>query len=663
MASEFRQLTSDETTRLEQQLCSCPDWSQVRVARDFEVSRVRATHFSGPVTLGSFQKEVTLAGGVKKPSGITGASIHNCRIGENVYINNVGGRICNYVIEDEVVIENVGLMAVEGARSFGNGVNVAAINEAGGREIPIYDNLSAQLAYIMTLYRHRSELTEKLGKMIADYTESVTSSMGVIGRGAVVRDCPTVVNVRLGPGTIVEAATCLENGSINSCPEDPVYVGPGVIARDFILCSGSRLTDGATIEKCFVGQGCLLAGGFSAENSLFFANCQCLHGEACSVFAGPYTVTHHKSTLLIAGVFSFFNAGSGTNQSNHMYKLGPVHQGILERGVKTASDSYMLWPARVGAFSVVVGKHYSRPDTTDFPFSYLMEEDGRSVLAPGTNLRKTGLVRDAKKWGERDARKDPRKLDEVNPAIFSPYTAEKMLKGLELLERHAGVARETSECFVCPGTNIKAAAVENGIRYYRMAIDEYVGACLARRLAAEQLSTTDELRAALSAGKDLVARQWVDLAGLYAPKSIVEEMLERIEHGDISSLEEVQDSLKSIADRYDRYQWAWVAGAIEQTLGKKPETVCADDVIGLLDRWKSAFEKAARLHIADAEKEYSEAVRVGYGIDGDERTRDADFEAVRGRLEQSDLAGQIHKSLEENTKLYEQLIGKLKALA
>ena len=44
---------------------------------------------------------------------------------------------------------------------------------------------------------------------------------------------------------------------------------------------------------------------------------------------GPYTVSHHKSSLLIAGMFSFFNAGSGSNQSNHLFKSGAVHQACL----------------------------------------------------------------------------------------------------------------------------------------------------------------------------------------------------------------------------------------------------------------------------------------------------------------------------------------------
>ncbi len=60
-----------------------------------------------------------------------------------------------------------------------------------------------------------------------------------------------------------------------------------------------------------------------------------------------------------------------------MYKLGPLHQGIVERGSKTGSFSYMLWPSKIGAFTAVIGKHYSNMDTTDFPFSYINEVDGK----------------------------------------------------------------------------------------------------------------------------------------------------------------------------------------------------------------------------------------------------------------------------------------------
>ena len=40
-------------------------------------------------------------------------------------------------------------MLVEGKATFGNNVEVSVLNETGGREVPIYDGLSASLAYIM----------------------------------------------------------------------------------------------------------------------------------------------------------------------------------------------------------------------------------------------------------------------------------------------------------------------------------------------------------------------------------------------------------------------------------------------------------------------------------------------------------------------------------
>jgi len=217
----------------------------------------------------------------------------------------------------------------------------------------------------------------------------------------------------------------LSNGSINSNSLDPVYIGPGVSYGRFYCIISATVSDSTVIEKCFIGQACVIKKTLFSRNSLFFANCAGYHGEACSLFAGPYTVTHHKSTLLIAGMFSFMNAGSGSNQSNHMYKLGPIHQGIVERGAKTASNSYLLWPAKVGPFTLVMGRHYKNSDTSDLPFSYIVESKDESILSPGVNLRSVGTIRDAQKWPRRDRRKDTRKHDFINFNLLSPYTINK----------------------------------------------------------------------------------------------------------------------------------------------------------------------------------------------------------------------------------------------
>jgi hypothetical protein len=662
MASEFRALSKAEITQLQEQGCSCSDWTSIKVAQSFDPERVRFTHFSGNVEIGELKETIAFHGGVKKPAGISQATIHNCKIGNNVYINNINTYIANYLIEDNVVIDNVDLLAVEQESSFGNGTEVAVVNEAGGREIPIYDHLSAHTAYVIAFYRHRPKVIESLQKMIAAYTKSVTSSMGLLAKGAKIINCRIIKNVKIGPASVIEGASRLENGSINSCPEDPVYIGPGVFAEDFIVCSGSKISDGAIISKCFVGQSTELAKQYSAENSVFFANCGGFHGEACAIFAGPYTVTHHKSTLLIAGLFSFLNAGSGTNQSNHMYKLGPVHQGIVERGSKTASDSYMLWPAKVGAFTVVMGRHYRNSDTSDLPFSYLIEHEDESILVPGVNLRSVGTVRDARKWPKRDKRKDPKKLDYINFKLLSPYTIQKMLNGRELLTNLKLTSGETSDYFTYHNCKIKSSSLDSGIKLYQIGIDKFLGNCLIKRLEGKQFKSIDELRAALSPETDTGTGKWVDLAGLFAPEESIEKMLGDIENGSIGTLEQVAEAFRSIHENYPKYEWDWAAGVLQQRLGKNIDKITADDIIELATKWKKAVVELDHTLYADAKKEFTDTAQIGYGIDGNEQTKHGDFAQVRGIFEKDSFVSEIEKHIAGKTKLGDELISRMEKL-
>ena len=183
------------------------------------------------------------------------------------------------------------------------------------------------------------------------------------------------------------------------------------------------------------------------------------------MFAGPYTVTHHKGTLLIAGLFSFYNAGSSTNQSNHMYKLGPVHEGRVERGSKTGSFSYMMWPCRVGPFCVVLGKHTRAFDTADFPFSHIEAlPDGRCSLIPGFNLTTVGTVRDGAKWPTRDRRTGPVKRDRLSFDVFSPYTVGRMLRGMEILHDFQQKTDRSVTAVPIGGAEVKRVFLRTGLK-------------------------------------------------------------------------------------------------------------------------------------------------------------------------------------------------------
>jgi len=660
--NSYRALTQDEIKTLESQGCSAQDWNLVRVAREFDLTRVKNAHFSGTVTIGSLENRVSLFGGIEKNTGIYNATIHNCRIGNNVYISNVEDYIANYDIEDDVIINHIALLAVDGESSFGNGTKVSVVNEGGGREIPIYDHLSSHVAYIIAMYRHKKTVIEKLEGMIAQYVSSVTSSTGLIGRGAKITDCGTLKNIKVGTAAILDGASRLENGTINSCPQDPTFVGTNVIASDFIFASGAKVSDSSILAHCFVGQATELAKHYSAEHSVYFANCGGYHGEACAVFAGPYTVTHHKSTLLIAGLFSFLNAGSGSNQSNHMYKLGPVHQGIVERGSKTTSDSYMLWPAKVGAFSMVMGRHYANSDTSDLPFSYLIEHEDESVLIPGVNLRSVGTVRDARKWPNRDKRKDPDKLDLISFNLLTPYTVQKMINGLEILCRLKETSGQTSQHVYYNGVKIKRSSLENGINFYKIGINRYLGNILVRRLRENDFAGIDDLRSILAVKTQIGKGRWIDLAGLVAPQETIDNLLAQIENGTISLLDDVNAKLKEIYDSFEAYEWAWVANSLEQNMDKSIGQFNARDVAKIVQAWIESVEKLDLMRCGDAGKEFSPMSRTGFGVDGDEVERDADFEAVRGTAQDNSFTTELKDRLEKKKKSAAKLVDKLQEI-
>jgi hypothetical protein len=662
MSSKYRSLTSEEITQLTDQACTCPDWSKVQVADGFNAGAIRSTHFCGDIRLGTFHKQVSFFGGVTKPAGISHATIHNCTVGNNVYISHVRNYIANYIIQDDVVIDNIDLLAVEGESYFGNGIKVEVVNEAGGREVPIYDEISAHTAYIIAFYRHCPKVIDKLRKTIAEYANSVCSTVGLVAEGAKILNSRILKNVKIGPASVIEGVSRLENGSVNSCHEDPVYIGPGVFAEDFIICSGSEITDGAIISKCFVGQGTVLAKQYSAENSVFFANCGGFHGEACAIFAGPYTVTHHKSTLLIAGLFSFLNAGSGTNQSNHMYKLGPVHQGVVERGSKTASDSYMLWPAKVGPFTVVMGRHYRNSDTSDLPFSYLIEHEDESILVPGVNLRSVGTVRDARKWPKRDRRKNPQKLDNINFKLLSPYTIQKMLNGRDLLRNLKTTSGQTSDYFTYHSVKITNLSLDRGIKLYQIGIDKFLGNCLIKRLENRDFKNIEELRDALQPDTNLGPGKWIDLAGLFAPEEAVLQILSDIENEKVEDLQQLNACFKTMHESYPAYEWAWAIDVIQKHLGKTIEQITAQDIVDLTTKWKEAVIELDHQLYADAQKEFAATVQTGFGIDGDEETKHLDFAAVRGTFAEDGFVREIEKHIAKKSKLGNKLISRMEDL-
>lgn len=655
----YRQLSQEEQMRLVQQGCTAVDWTKIEVVEDFVPEYVQNVAFSGRVRLGRFERVFTQPGGFEVHSGVYYVRLHNVTIGDNCYIDRVHNYIANYEIGNDVFIENTNLVVVDGETTFGNGVRVPVMNESGGREVPIYDNLSAHLAYILTLYRHEREMIAELERLIDEYVENQKSEVGKIGDNVRIVNCGTIKNVRIGDCATLGGVSKLKNGSINSNCHAPVHIGSGVKCNDFILCSGVDITDSTLVSRCFVGQGTVMGKHYSALDSLFFSNCQGFHGEATAIFAGPYTVSHHKSSLLIAGMYSFLNAGSGSNQSNHMYKLGPIHQGMAERGSKTTSDSYILWPARIGAFTLVMGRHTKHSDTSELPFSYLIENATESYLVPGVNLRSVGTVRDAQKWPKRDNRKDQVKIDQINFNLLSPYTIQKMYRAVALLKGMQQIAGANNEVYSYQNCRIKNSSLVRGVELYEMAITKFLGNSLISRIGREPIKTIKELHDRLVPTYTIGRGEWLDVSGLIAPQSEIDGLVKNVVAGKLS-LSDIEQQFAMMHKNYYDYEWTWAYDKLLEYWGKTIDEVTIDDLVVLIEAWKKAVVALDRLLYSDAKKEFDLNSKTGFGVDGDESVKMRDFESVRGSFEENPFVKECLQHIERKTKLGNDTIELLK---
>ncbi len=658
----YRHLTPAEIDALTKTGCTSTDWSKVTVKDGFDPSRCRRVAFSGEVRLGIFDYTFECTGGIRLPASISRVKLHNCSVGDNVYIDNVANYIANYDIRPMAFIENVNRIVSTLDKTYGIGTEVSVLNETGGREVPVYERLSAQLAYLIAMFRHDPRLVTALSGMIKERAMQQIGKRGVIGRSARVTNTGEILNVIVGDHSRIDGASRLSNGTIASSESDPVYVGTNVMASNFILSSGARVEDGVVLLDSFVGQACHLSHLFSAHDSLFFANCSCENGEAAAIFAGPYTVTMHKSSLLIAGMFSFLNAGSGSNQSNHMYKLGPIHQGVVERGSKTTSDSYILWPARIGAFSLVMGRHVNHPDTSLLPFSYLIENYGRSYLVPGVNIKSVGTIRDARKWPLRDNRRDEDRLDHINFNLLSPYTASKMFHALDLLDNIEQTGGLTADRYTYRSMTIEAKALRQGRTYYNMALDKFMGNSVIHRLEGIDFKSADQITEALRPTTVYGAGDWIDIAGMIVPASEINRLCDDVVNRRITDLDEINSRISTLASEYYDMEWTWVAGMMTRWYGKSCDELTPGDIAAIARRWQGSVVQLDNMLYEDARKEFSLVSRIGFGADGSEEMATADFEQVRGDFESDSFVRMVKEHIETKSALARDLLDRLEPL-
>ena len=593
--NDYRPLTSEEIEVLRSNDCWAEDWTSINVSEDFKSNFMHRVMLYGEVNIGAFNKNVEVSQGFVKHSGINNATLRNVTIGDDCLIENVGNFINNYNIGDDCYISNISTMETTEGATYGEGNLVSVLNEVGEGNVILFSDLNSQLAAFMVKHFSDKELKEKIRQLIKTDIDNKMPERGQIGNNVKIVNTKEITNCVINDLCEVNGASRLSDctllGSVHGC----VYIGTGVIIENSIIAEGSSVINSVKIQDCFVGEACQLSNGFTASASVFFANSYMSNGEACAAFCGPFTASHHKSSLLIGGMFSFYNAGSATNFSNHAYKMGPMHWGILERGSKTASGAYLLMPATLGSFSVCFGKLMHHPNTRNLPFAYLIADGDKMFLIPGRNITTVGLYRDIKKWPKRDLRAQENRKSIVNFDWLSPFSVGEILKGKKILENLREVTGDNVSQYLYHEYIIPATSLHKGIKYYDIALRIYMGAVLKRVLKRDPSITPPTTEIGTS--------DWDDLSGLLLPVSEEDRIIADLKDGTIETIQELISRFEEIDANYREYQWAWTYKMIcdyyhisEITL--EDANRIHEDYIKARRSWIAEIKK-------DAEKEYA----------------------------------------------------------
>ena len=587
---EYLQLTDQQIQSLKKNDCWAQDWNEIKVTADFDASRCHRVQFYGWARLGNGCGTVEITEGFVKNCGIYNATLRNVTIGNNCLIENIGNYLNNVTIGDGCYISNVSTIDTVGKPDYGQGHTIAVLNEVGDGNLLLLNELNSQLAALMVKHGDNKPMMDAIKRMVAESVEKSRPACSTIGNHVKVVNSGVIINTIIDDGSQLCGVSRMSNCTISSTLENPIIIRTGVICENTIISGGSRLNGSVKLTDCFVGEFCQLENGFTAASSVFFANSYMSNGEACAAFCGPFPVSHHKSSLLIGAMFSFYNAGSATNFSNHAYKMGPMHYGTLERGCKTASGAYLLLPANVGAFSVLFGKLMYHPDTSDLPFSYLIAYSDTMYLKPGRNFATVGLYRDIRKWPKRDKRPQGVRKSVVNFDWLSPFTISEVLRGKKILENLLAASGDNVSTYNYHEYVIKAPFLHMGIKYYDMALRIYMGAVLKRHKPIPPVSTEGE-------------GNWIDLAGLLMPQTAEEQIIDDIVSGRLDSIEAVNARFKAIDANYNELRWAWSYRIILDYYGI--DSLTEEAVERIHQDYVTARREWIALIRKDAENEYT----------------------------------------------------------
>ena len=546
----YRKLTDDEIALLEDNNCRAEDWESVNVSDDFNPAYLCDVVFYGEINLGYFDRNIEVSPGFLKHSGIYRATLRNVTVGDNCLIEHVNNYVNNYTIGDNCYISNIATLETSEGATYGQGNIISAGSPSCESNIMLFTRLSSQLAALMMKYSHDKELREVLRNLVREDIDAQQPERGIIGEGVKIVNTGEITNTILGDYCEVNGAARLSDTTVMGTADASVFIGTGVICENSVISDGASLLNSAIVTDCFVGEACKISNGFTAGQSVIFANSSLSKGEASAAFCGPFTTSHHKNSLLTGSVFSLNNTG---------------HDDITQC-----------------------------PDMCNLPFSRLTTQSDTTFLEPAFHITTAAHYCDIRRWPRCDMRAQSTPKSIVNFDWLSPFSVDEIIKAKKKLEDLREISGEDASNYRFHEFIIRAADLQKGIQNYDMALRIYMGAVLERVQRRDPELNEPETDTGLG--------KWDNLAGLLLPASEERQIVEDIKDGTLESIDAILRRFDEINAEYRNYQWVWTYRLILNYYGLTELT--PDDADMIRDNCLKARRVWTEEIRQDAEREY-----------------------------------------------------------
>jgi hypothetical protein len=238
-----------------------------------------------------------------------------------------------------------------------------------------------------------------------------------------------------------------------------------------------------------------------------------------------------------------------------------------------------------------------------------------------------------------------------------------MWHGREVLEELQRLSGVNTDVYGYKNCKINNSSLVHGIALYNIGVRKFLGNSIISRIEkqADKIHSLADLRKALEPDTETGKGEWVDLAGLIAPRSEVSCLLDELEQNKLS-LADVRQRFAQMHANYYTYEWTWAADRIAQVIGHPIDEITLEEALRIVDEWQKAVVDLDHMVYDDARKEFDLNSQTGFGVDGDASQQRADFESVRGSFDSNTFVNAVLEHIRKKSALGEKIRTLLKGL-